>query len=126
MKFQVAELEEVVAHARAHAHGYAGEVIKSNLLSVGIYTLAAGALDDQVPHGEDEVYYTVRGRSMFTVDGHELEVQPGSLLFVPAGIEHRFHDIAETLVLVVFWAPPEHSVRDKKGFSIRGNRAGSP
>ncbi len=106
MKYQVAELEKVVAQARAKADGYVGEVIKSDLLSIGIYTLAAGAVDDQVPHGEDEVYYAVRGRSMFTVDGHELEVQPGSLLFVPAAIEHRFHDIIEDLVLVVFWAPP--------------------
>jgi len=37
-------------------------------------------------------------------------VGPGSLLFVRAGVDHRFFEIAEELVLVVFWAPPEKSV----------------
>jgi mannose-6-phosphate isomerase-like protein (cupin superfamily) len=34
------------------------------------------------------------------------------VLFVPARVEHRFHDIKEELVLVVFWAPPEHSAAE--------------
>ena len=105
--FQAAELDDVVAKAKAASDGYAAEVLRSDLLSVGVYTLQAGALDDQKPHDEDEVYYTVRGRSMFSVDGGEHRVQPGTLLFVPAKAEHRFHDIEEELILVVFWAPPE-------------------
>jgi hypothetical protein len=32
------------------------------------------------------------------------------MLFVPATHAHHFHDILEELVLVVFWAPPEHSL----------------
>ena len=107
--FQAAELDDLLAKAKGQADGYAGEVIKSSLLSVGIYTLAAGSVDDQEPHGEDEVYYTVSGRSTFFVGGEERPVRPGSLLFVPAGVDHRFHDITEELVLVVFWAPPEGS-----------------
>jgi mannose-6-phosphate isomerase-like protein (cupin superfamily) len=34
-------------------------------------------------------------------------VREGTVLFVPARMEHRFHDIVEELVLIVFWAPPE-------------------
>lgn len=109
-KFQSAELADALARAKA-GDGYAGEVLKSSLLSVGIYTLAAGATDDQDPHGEDEVYYTVRGRATFRVGSDEHPVRPGSLLFVPARVEHRFHDIQEDLVLVVFWAPPEDTVK---------------
>ena len=108
--FQSAELEDMLATARAAADGYAAEVIRSGLLSVGLYTLAAGAYDDQTPHLEDEVYYTVRGRATLHVDGKEHPVVPGSLLFVPAKAVHRFHDIVEDVVLVVFWAPPEGSV----------------
>lgn len=100
----------MIATARAAADGYAAEVVRSGLLSVGLYTLAAGAYDDQTPHLEDEVYYTVSGRSMLHVAGKEHPVAPGSLLFVPARAVHRFHDIVEDLVLVVFWAPPEGSV----------------
>jgi mannose-6-phosphate isomerase-like protein (cupin superfamily) len=108
--FQSAELDDAVAAAKAAPDGYAGELLKSPLLSVGVYTLPAGGTDDQTPHAEDEVYYVVRGRAGFQVGGAEHPVRPGSLLFVAAGADHRFHDIEEELILVVFWAPPEHSV----------------
>jgi mannose-6-phosphate isomerase-like protein (cupin superfamily) len=108
--FQSAELEETVARAK-RGNGYAGAVLRSDLLSVGVYVLAAGGVDDQAPHREDEVYYAVRGRARFQIQGEEHSVEPGSLLFVRAEAEHRFHDIQEELVLIVFWAPPEDSVK---------------
>ena len=104
--FQSAEIEDVVARAKAAADGYVNDAVRSELLSVGVYVLAAGAVDDQTPHAEDEVYYAVRGRARFTAEGEEHDVHPGSLLFVRAGADHRFHDVTEELVLVVFWAPP--------------------
>lgn len=108
--FQSAELEKIVARAKS-GDGYAGAVLRSELLSVGVYVLPAGGVDDQTPHREDEVYYAVRGRAGFQVEGEEHTVEPGSLLYVRAEAEHRFHDIEEELVLVVFWAPPEDSVK---------------
>jgi mannose-6-phosphate isomerase-like protein (cupin superfamily) len=110
MKYQSAELADMVARAKA-SDGYAAEVLRSDLLSVGLYTLPAGGVDDQTPHGEDEVYYVVSGRAKIKVEGEDHPVQPGTVLFVPARAEHRFHDINEELVLVVFWAPPEDTVR---------------
>ena len=92
--FQSAELEDMVASAKASGEGYAAAVLRSELLSVGLYTLPAGGVDDQTPHGEDEVYYTVRGRSKFRCGGEDHEVRPGTVLFVPARAEHRFrHNI---------------------------------
>jgi mannose-6-phosphate isomerase-like protein (cupin superfamily) len=109
-RFQAVELEDMLARARQGADGYAPAVLRSDLLSVGLYTLAAGAVDDQSPHMEDEVYYAVRGRATLFAGGAEHPVREGSVLFVPARMEHRFHDIEEELVLVVFWAPPEGTV----------------
>ncbi|HZK73251.1 MAG TPA: cupin domain-containing protein [Clostridia bacterium] len=108
--FQKAELGDAIAQVRAMPGGYATEVLHSDLLSVGVYVLSAGATDDQTPHNEDEIYYTVRGRAMFHVGVEDHPVQPGTRLFVPAMAPHFFHDISEELVLVVFWAPPEGSV----------------
>jgi mannose-6-phosphate isomerase-like protein (cupin superfamily) len=108
--FESAELDNAIASARA-ADGYAGEVLRSELLSVGVYLLPAGGSDKQTPHREDEVYYAVRGSATLQVAGVDHPVKPGTLLFVPAGVVHFFHDIIEELVLVVFWAPPEHSVQ---------------
>jgi mannose-6-phosphate isomerase-like protein (cupin superfamily) len=110
-EFQAVELDEITARAKAAARGYAGSVLRSDLLSVGLYTLPAGGKDDQTPHAEDEVYYTVRGHATIRVGERDHPVRPGTLLYVPAGAEHYFHDIYEELVLVVFWAPPEESVR---------------
>jgi len=96
---------------RARARdGYAERVLSSDLLSVGVYVLPAGGEDTQTPHREDEVYYVVRGSSRFRAGAEEAAVGPGTLLFVGAGADHRFFDIEEELVIVVFWAPPEKSV----------------
>jgi mannose-6-phosphate isomerase-like protein (cupin superfamily) len=107
--FQSAELEDSIARAKAKG-GYAAQLLRSDLLSVGLYTLEAGAIDGQSPHNEDEVYYAVRGQATLRVGAEDHPVQPGSLLFVPALVPHHFHDISEELILVVFWAPPEKSV----------------
>ena len=109
ISFQTAELDDVIAQARSAPDGYAAEVLRSDLLSVGLYLLPAGGTDDQTPHDEDEVYYAVRGRAKLRVGAEDHPVKPGTLLFVPAHAVHFFHDIAEELILVVFWAPPEGS-----------------
>jgi mannose-6-phosphate isomerase-like protein (cupin superfamily) len=109
-QFQSAELDDMVARARAASDSYAAEVLRSDLLSVGLYMLPAGGTDDQSPHGEDEVYYAVKGRAQIRVGESDHPVQPGTVLFVPARAIHYFHDISEELILVVFWAPPEKSV----------------
>ncbi len=88
------------------AGGYVGNVLSSELLSVGVYVLPEGGVDGQQPHDEDEVYFAVRGRAKFRVGSEDQPVEPGVLLFVPAKQAHHFHEIDEELVLVVFWAPP--------------------
>ena len=104
--FQSAELEHAVARAKGTGDGYVNDVLRSDLLNVGVYVLGAGAVDDQTPHREDEVYYAVRGRARFEAEGEDHPVEPGTLLFVRAGSDHRFHDIKVEVVLIVFWAPP--------------------
>src|SRR5260370_22722167 len=101
--FQSADLEDAVAEAKA-AGGYAGNVLRSDLLSVGVYVLPPGGVDGQKPHEEDEVYVAVRGRAKFRVGSDDHPVGPGTVLFVPALEPHHFHEIADELVLVVFWA----------------------
>jgi quercetin dioxygenase-like cupin family protein len=34
-------------------------------------------------------------------------VEPGTVIYVAAHVEHRFHDIAEELSVAVFFAPAE-------------------
>jgi mannose-6-phosphate isomerase-like protein (cupin superfamily) len=90
-------------------HGYV-DFIASDKLSVGLAVWPRGAMDRQRPHSEDEVYYVIEGRGTIRVADEDRLVQPGSLIFVGAGIEHRFHDIEDDLRVLVFWAPP-HATR---------------
>jgi mannose-6-phosphate isomerase-like protein (cupin superfamily) len=76
-------------------------------MSLGIYRLAAGAIDPQRPHAEDEIYYVIEGRGSIRVGREDGSLAPGSLVFVPAHLEHRFHSITEDLTLLVFFAPAE-------------------
>jgi mannose-6-phosphate isomerase-like protein (cupin superfamily) len=78
-------------------------------LSGGLYVLEAGAVDPQRPHGEDELYVVMAGRGAITVGGDERPVGPGSVVFVGAGVPHRFHDIEEQLVILVAFGPAEGS-----------------
>ena len=83
------------------------EFLRVPAMSAGVYVLPVGATDQQRPHHEDEMYYVVRGRARFRADNEDAEVSTGSVLFVAAEVEHRFYDIAEELVALVFFAPAE-------------------
>ena len=84
-----------------------GEFLRVAALSAGLYVLPAGATDPQRPHHEDEMYYVVRGKARFRAGGKDQEISTGSVLFVAAGVEHRFHAITEELAVLVFFAPAE-------------------
>src|ERR671913_364868 len=94
------------------AGGPWAELLRVPDLSVGLYVLPAGGgdgpqpppgVDGQQPHTEDEVYVVLAGRSRFTAGGESRDAGPGDVIFVPARVPHRFHDISEELrVVVVF------------------------
>jgi mannose-6-phosphate isomerase-like protein (cupin superfamily) len=85
------------------------EFLRVPALSVGLYTLPAGGVDTQEPHSEDEIYYVLGGRASIFVGGENREVSTGSLIYVPATVEHRFHSIEEELRLLVVFAPAEYT-----------------
>ena len=79
--------------------------LNSNDLSLGTYSIPAGGVDDQEPHTEDEVYVVQTGRATLETSSDTVPVEPGSVIFVPAGETHKFTDITEDLALVVIFAP---------------------
>lgn len=82
-------------------------------LTTGLYVLPKNGVDGQSPHKQDEVYYVVSGKGQIRVgsgdQAEEITVKPGSIVFVKAGVEHQFHDIAEELQLLVFFSTAESS-----------------
>lgn len=89
------------------------EFIRENTLSVGLYMLPAGGVDLQEPHTEDEIYYVISGRASIQVNTENRAVSTGSVVFVAANVEHRFHSIEEDLTVLVVFAPAEYSNAQK-------------
>ena len=88
------------------------EHLASADLSVGTYSIPAGGLDDQEPHREDEIYVVQAGAATLVTGSGTAQVRAGSVIFVPAGEQHRFTDVREDLALLVIFAPPYGSRPD--------------
>ena len=103
-------LADLVARLAANRHDFA-EFFRapSGTLSLTVARWPAGSADEQQPHSEDEVYYVASGRGTLTIGNEVVEVMPGSVAFVAAGVDHRFGDISEDLEVLVFWSPARHT-----------------
>ncbi|HVF26591.1 MAG TPA: cupin domain-containing protein, partial [Pyrinomonadaceae bacterium] len=73
-------------------------------LSVEIY--APRGTDPQQPHTRDEAYIVVQGSGEFINSDTHHPFGTGDFLFVPAGVEHRFVNFTDNLVVwVIFYGP---------------------
>ncbi|WP_420151824.1 cupin domain-containing protein [Spirosoma sp.] len=63
-------------------------------------------IDRQQPHDRDEVYVITSGSGFFNYDGTRTAFKAGDLVFVPAGIEHRFEGFTDDFATwVLFYGP---------------------
>jgi mannose-6-phosphate isomerase-like protein (cupin superfamily) len=85
------------------------EFLRVPSMSAGIYQLKKDGIDKQEPHTEDEIYYVIEGKAEMFVGEKNIEVKQGSIIFVDANIEHRFHTIEEDLTILVLFSPAEHT-----------------
>lgn len=104
-RFAMAEVEEARVEAEETYRGF----FQNRTMSLGLYHVAADAADRQSPHSMDEAYYVLSGEGKLRVEGEDVDVAAGDVLFVQAGAEHRFHGLTEDLSLLVFFsqAKPE-------------------
>jgi len=96
-------IKEVRENYRYH------EFLRVPAMSAGICVFPKGGIDSQTPHKEDEIYYVVRGQSKMIIGAEQRPVRTGDVILVDAGVEHRFTDIEQKLVLLVIFAPAESS-----------------
>jgi mannose-6-phosphate isomerase-like protein (cupin superfamily) len=81
------------------------ELFQHGTLSVELY--APRGHDPQSPHSRDEAYAVVRGSGQFRNGPERHRFGPGDVLFVPAGVDHRFEEFTDDLVVWVFFYGPE-------------------
>lgn len=83
-----------------------GILLRHDTLEIGFY--APEGVDPQTPHDRDEVYVVHSGVGIFVLGDNEQPFDAGDVLFVPAGVEHRFRDFNEDFgTWVVFTGRPE-------------------
>ena len=81
------------------------ELFKHGTLVVELY--APRGHDPQAPHTRDEIYVVATGRGTFFNGSSRVPFQPGDLLFVAAGVPHRFEDFSDDLAVWVMFYGPE-------------------
>ena len=99
-------LDDLEAERAANDGAYL-QFLRERNMSAGLYALDAGEIDRQQPHRQDEVYVVVSGRASITVGMETTQISRGSVVYVPAGVAHKFHHITEDLRVLVVFSPPE-------------------
>ena len=84
---------EGVPFVKAFAHG-----------TMSIELFAPRRRDLQTPHEQDEIYVVVSGSGEFVRNGDPINFTAGDVLFVPAGMPHRFENFsADFVTWVIFY-----------------------
>lgn len=98
-----------VAEGLARLPGSRGErfveLFRHGTLTVELY--APRGNDPQSPHTRDEAYVVVEGTGWFRNGAERHRFGPGDVLFVPAGVVHRFEEFSGDLMVWVFFYGPE-------------------
>ncbi len=97
-----------VAQAQAHPvlpGKLAAPVLAHGSLLVEYY--APRGKDTQTPHTRDELYVVIQGRGWFVNGVERHPFGPGDVLFVPAGVVHRFEEFSDDLAVWVMFYGPE-------------------
>ncbi len=64
-------------------------------------------VDKQKPHTRDEIYVVISGTGTFISGETRKTFEPGEVLFVPAGVMHRFENFTDDFATWVFFYGPE-------------------
>ena len=79
-------------------------IFKRGELLIEIY--APRGVDPQQPHTRDEIYVVIQGGGYFVNGDTRGSFAVGDVLFVPAGVVHRFEEFTDDFATwVIFYGP---------------------
>jgi mannose-6-phosphate isomerase-like protein (cupin superfamily) len=81
--------------------------------SLVVKLYAPRGTDAQTPHSLDEIYVVARGSGEFVCSGTRQSFAPNDVLFVAAGVEHRFENFSDDFAVWVFFYGPEGGEIDR-------------
>lgn len=86
------------------------ELFQHGSLTVEIYR--PERVDTQQPHSRDEIYVVAGGSGWFINGDTRRRFEAGEVLFVPAGVVHRFEDFSDDFATWVLFYGPEGGEAD--------------
>lgn len=82
------------------------ELFRKNGVQIEVYKPVGH--DPQQPHWCDEVYAVISGEGNFRNGEEKHPFKAGDLMFVPAGVKHRFEDFSDDFATwVIFFGSPD-------------------
>jgi mannose-6-phosphate isomerase-like protein (cupin superfamily) len=103
-------LAEAAAMVPAPDGKRSAAVFEHGTLQVKLY--APRGTDPQQPHTRDEAYVVARGRGWFVNGAHRHPIETPDVLFVKAGVVHRFEEFSDDFLVWVFFYGPEGGEAD--------------
>lgn len=97
-----------IADAQAALERAGGEfttLFRQGTLEIEIYRPVG--VDRQKPHDKDELYVIISGSGQFEHGQNRTPFRAGDVLFVRAGVPHRFLDFGPDFVTWVFFYGPQ-------------------
>jgi len=84
-------------------------LFRHGTLEVGVYRPVK--VDEQMPHTRDELYVVIAGSGTFVTGDERRAFAPGDVLFVAAGVEHRYENFTDEFAAWVFFYGPQGGER---------------
>jgi len=79
---------------------------RSNLI-LGMYSLPIqSGGDNRLVHTFEELNIVVNGSSRFSMDTDNIDIKPGTIVFVNNGLGHSFQSLNGDLDVLIFWEQP--------------------
>lgn len=93
---------ETVEQLRKNTSKEFAMLMKHGSMSIEYFT--PNKVDRQTPHKQDEIYVIANGSGTFFGGGDRVSFKSGDVIFVPAGMEHRFENFTEDFATwVIFY-----------------------
>jgi mannose-6-phosphate isomerase-like protein (cupin superfamily) len=100
--FSLADVAKELAEASSPTRFH--QALRHGTMKLGLY--APAQVDRQEPHGQDELYVVAAGSGDFIKNGERRPFKANDVIFVEAGVEHRFVDFTDDFACwVIFWGP---------------------
>ena len=76
------------------------DFLNTRSLEAGIIRLRVDQRDTQTSHPIDEIYYVIEGEGYLRINGKNHRVRKGTIVFVPAYTDHKFHGKQGNLIVL--------------------------